>query len=585
MTKYFACFFILLLGSHLKGQNELQNLVVFAKAYGYVKYFHPSDECVDIDWNKFSAFGAQKVSNSKNSEELIKTLNELFHPIAPAVKFTSNNEEEYNFESITPKNADEYMLMNWQHQGLAFGQHPHQTYQSIRICQPGYTGLRTKKNTLGRIFADYPEFGTLIDKEIGPSIYCKIPITLYSSTIGSYPYSDKYIDFEKELNQLSENLGDINVRLGNLINVYNVFQHFYPYFDVVDLDWEAEFKSAITRSYKDNTEKDHLITLQKFTAPLRDGHIFILDGKKEWYTPSFNWELIEDQLVITDLFDDSTDLKIGDIVSKVNGISSAIYFQEIKSRISAGTESYLNYIAKTSSILGKKNSTITIEVNGKTLKLKRSHYSVMKNSEIMKYSYKHLDDNIMYLDLTRIKMNEINQLLPQLQQAKAIICDGRGYIQSKRDFLRYLLTKRDTSSSWLRVPRVIYPDREKSAGYKTYGWELEPKAPYLGDKKIVFLINGKAVSSSESFLSFVEHYDLGMLVGEPTAGTNGAATSFSLLGDITVRWTGTKVVKHDGSQHHGIGILPDVYVSKTIDGLKAGKDEYLHKAIQILQEE
>ena len=78
-------------------------------------------------------------------------------------------------------------------------------------------------------------------------------------------------------------------------------------------------------------------------------------------------------------------------------------------------------------------------------------------------------------------------------------------------------------------------------------------------------------------MSFIEHYDLGLLVGEPTAGTNGAATSFSLNGDITIRWTGSKVLKHDGSQHHGVGILPDVYVRKTIEGLKAGKDEYLEK--------
>jgi C-terminal processing protease CtpA/Prc len=44
-----------------------------------------------------------------------------------------------------------------------------------------------------------------------------------------------------------------------------------------------------------------------------------------------------------------------------------------------------------------------------------------------------------------------------------------------------------------------------------------------------------------------------------------------------------KVVKHDGSQHHGIGILPDVEVYKTIEGVKAGKDEFLDKALEMIK--
>lgn len=41
-----------------------------------------------------------------------------------------------------------------------------------------------------------------------------------------------------------------------------------------------------------------------------------------------------------------------------------------------------------------------------------------------------------------------------------------------------------------------------------------------------------------------------------------------------------KVLKHNGSQHHGIGILPDIYVSKTILGIKDGRDEFLEKTIE-----
>ncbi len=348
-------------------------------------------------------------------------------------------------------------------------------------------------------------------------------------------------------------------------------------FDSTDNDYDF---NIITPTNSD----EFMLTNWQHQGLVFGQHIFVLDGKNEWYIPPFTWEWIQDQLVITSVLNDSLDINVGDIVTKIEDQSSLAYFDEIKSRISAGTPSYLNNIASVSSLLGRENSSINVQVNGRTLRIKRSHDASKKYKKSFEESYKLLNEDIMYLDLTNIGRDKIETLIPQLERAKALIFDGRGYIQSKNQFLRHFLTRKDTSSSWHRVPRVIYPDQEKSAGYKAYSWELKPKDPYLGDKIIIYLINGKAISASESYLSFVEHYNLGLLLGEQTAGTNGAATSFTLLGGITIRWTGSQVLKHDGSQHHCVGILPDVYVSKTIDGLKAGKDEYLEKAIQIINE-
>lgn len=42
-----------------------------------------------------------------------------------------------------------------------------------------------------------------------------------------------------------------------------------------------------------------------------------------------------------------------------------------------------------------------------------------------------------------------------------------------------------------------------------------------------------------------------------------------------------KVFKHDGSPLHGVGILPDVYVQKTIQGIRENRDEFLEKAIEL----
>lgn len=40
-----------------------------------------------------------------------------------------------------------------------------------------------------------------------------------------------------------------------------------------------------------------------------------------------------------------------------------------------------------------------------------------------------------------------------------------------------------------------------------------------------------------------------------------------------------KVLKHDGSKHHGVGILPTVPISRTIRGVAEERDEQLERAI------
>ena len=40
-------------------------------------------------------------------------------------------------------------------------------------------------------------------------------------------------------------------------------------------------------------------------------------------------------------------------------------------------------------------------------------------------------------------------------------------------------------------------------------------------------------------------------------------------------------IKHDGSQQHGIGILPDIYIQKPIEGVCEGRDGFLGKAIEV----
>ncbi len=89
------------------------------------------------------------------------------------------------------------------------------------------------------------------------------------------------------------------------------------------------------------------------------------------------------------------------------------------------------------------------------------------------------------------------------------------------------------------------------------------------------------VSSGETMIGIIDHYNLGTTVGDLTAGCNGNFNNISLSCGYQVMWTGMKVLKHDGSQLYLKGFEPDYPVNKTIKAIKEGRDEYLENALEV----
>ena len=192
-----------------------------------------------------------------------------------------------------------------------------------------------------------------------------------------------------------------------------------------------------------------------------------------------------------------------------------------------------------------------------------------------------LEPGILYVDLDRVTDGDWNAVVPRLEKAKGIIFDMRGYpSQPGTTALTHLTDGPIRSAKW-NVPLVSQPDRIDFA-FTESGWDLKPASPYFAAPK-VFLTDGRAISYAETVMGIVENYKLGVIVGAPTAGTNGNVNPFQLPGGFTVTWTGMKVLKHDGSQHHDVGILPTVPVSRTRKGVAEGKDEILLRGLEVVK--
>lgn len=131
-NNYFSLIVLLLLtlcSCNIKksdSQTDEEKLLALAKVYGYVKYFHPSDDASNIDWDSFGIFASQRVLES---EDLKSTLNELFLPIAPQIKVNQFKQKPQVSERVE---VDSLKSIFWQHIGHGQGS-VGSVYKSARL--------------------------------------------------------------------------------------------------------------------------------------------------------------------------------------------------------------------------------------------------------------------------------------------------------------------------------------------------------------------------------------------------------------------------------------------------------------------
>jgi hypothetical protein len=68
------------------GAQELASMSAFARLYGYVRFFHPSDQAAATDWDTFAVEGVRAMEEPGSTAELVTALNKMFQPIAPTVE-------------------------------------------------------------------------------------------------------------------------------------------------------------------------------------------------------------------------------------------------------------------------------------------------------------------------------------------------------------------------------------------------------------------------------------------------------------------------------------------------------------------
>jgi C-terminal processing protease CtpA/Prc len=558
----------------------LENVSAFVRLLGYVRHFHPSDEAARTYWDKFAVEGIRVVEGARDAAELARQLEALFQPIAPSVRvFTSAQ----NAKPAAPPTAENLKLVAWHHIGIGIPGNP--IYRSQRV---------RKVPAEAQADSQFPNSATPFQAELGGGVTCQVPLAVYADAQGTLPratlpHAAKTSSMPQPT-QVAYTANDRAVRLASVALAWNIFQHFYPYFDVVKSDWPAVLRESLRKAATDASEQAFAITLKRLVAALRDGHGAVSNASEfaASNVPGIVWEWVEGQIVVTAVKPGVTGIAPGDVVTALDGKPAQQVLAEREALISGATPQWIRHRGLRGLAAGNKGETVTLEIEPFAAPGTRKQITVKREfafqifNEQPRAKITELEPGIFYVNLEQASDEDFKQVLPKLEQARGIVFDMRGYPSTSPNGLFPHLSDQPLKSAQWHLPEVTRPDREQLKFVRGNEWDLRPRAPFLKAKK-AFITDGRAISYAESCMGIIEHYKLGEIIGDATAGTNGNINPFQLPSGHTVSWTGMKVLKHDGSQHHGIGIRPTIPLTRTRAGVAAGRDELLERAVQAVK--
>lgn len=395
----------------------------------------------------------------------------------------------------------------------------------------------------------------------------------------------------------------VEQRLLALFKIHNVIEYFFPYKDLMDGNWDEQLRHFLPRIVGAANALEYAKTVAELLTHLQDSHVALRSSVLNHHIGNGHLPIrvrwCEDSVVIQKICDPEVErvleLKTGDVILRIDGEDAVERVNRVGKYISASTKQawYRNAVAR--SLRGPVDSIATLTIRDaagveKNVAIQRNSTSSLPRNSAPRDGaiFKWLSAEVGYADLDRLTSDQVNEMFEVFASAKAIIFDNRGYPNGTCYKIAAKLTScNKTLATLIEQLRVSAPlegeDCISQPSLETF-WETVP--PPNGTRfegLTVMLIDEGSQSHSEHTGLFLKAANGTALIGSPTAGANGDITSFVLPGRMLAIFTGLSVRHPDGRQLQRIGLLPDIEVTPTIQGLQAGRDEVLDAAMKYIQ--
>lgn len=517
--------------------NEIQkrNLFVLGKVWGFVKYHHPTIAEGKISWDYELFRMLPKIDNKNFDNELVKWINKL-----GTYKTTTQK---------LPKESEIKLLPNtkW--------------ISNTNLISSELSSLLQKVNQADRSDKNY---------------YIQL-----HKRVNNPDFTN-----EKVYNKMKYT--DTGIKLLAVFRYWNMIEYFFPNRHLMDENWDTVLEEFIPKMVATKDKKEYTLTLLELIGKIQDTHANIwrynsvLDTFLGENSIPLKIKFIENKAVVVKLEDEFKDanVEIGDVILAINGTKVEDWIKNnLKYFPASNYPTQLRDIARKLERSNDKFVQITIQNKSgiKDVTVNTIKYKYFKEEPI---SHKIINDNIGYIYPGTLKEGEINEIMDKFLDKKGLIVDLRCY---PSDFIvfsltRYLLNEKKDfvkfTAGDIKTPGLFtFRGGEMQVGGKN-------KDYFKG--KVIILINEETQSNAEYTTMALRVTQNAIVLGSTTAGADGNVSGITLPGNIFTYISGIGVLTPDGSETQRVGIIPDIKMEPTINGIRSGKDELLEKAIQLI---
>lgn len=527
--------------------SDTDKLSSWTKAWGFLKYFHPTVTHGDIDWDQVYITQLDSIKKIDTKEELNSYFLEIVNDL--------NNQTTLEINKLDEDFIDEII----------------------------------------RNFIDKNDFTEELIMEFRNILYHRISGEsrfLRFDKIYGYPL------FIEDTN-IESNFPSTEYRLLALARIWNVVNYFYPYKDeTLTSDWNIVLKNQIPVFEKANDSLSYFQVLTSTIYELHDSHSALLNHKNNYHPYGnkvfpYSFMFVDEKLFLksrfklpTDIIYNGDEIRYDDIIQSIDGKSISKFFNEYSKYISAShKESRNKFIAfemrrgwneVTEVVVLRNNNLKTLRIprvqDSITLKLIDSRFDQFNNWTL-------IDNEIGFIQPRDMTSKEFKKAFKRLRKSKALIIDLRNGVNNElnprlMDDLFSIERKKFFMHKELSrsIPGKFIENFESSYTGKNQ------KQKFKG--KLILLINDNLQSAGETRVAIFKSYPNVTLIGYPTSGTNGLGTYIDIPGGYQFFMTSTIVKYLDGTNSVGPGIQPNVFVRPTVNGLIKNRDEVLEQAIE-----
>ena len=388
---------------------------------------------------------------------------------------------------------------------------------------------------------------------------------------------------------------DAGFRLLSLYRYWNIIQFYFPYKNLIEEDWKNVLTEFIPKFINAKNELEYKLTTLELIARVHDTHANIWGydntlnnywGKK--YSP-LGIKFIENKAIVTDYLDQKlgkeTGLIIGDNITKINSkLVTDIVKEKLKYTPASNYPTQLRNLSD--NLLRTKDSIINIEF----IRNNEIHNTTLKTfttKEINIYSkylksdtcFKFINNEIAYLYLGSIKKSYLPEIFKKIKNTKGLVIDLRCY---PSEVMAYCLSKYLMPQKTKFVKFSMCNIENAGLFTLTECFEVGEKNEDYYKGEVIILINETTQSQAEYTTMAFRVAPKATVIGSTTAGADGNTSPFYLPGSIETMISGIGVYYPDGTETQRVGIVPDIEIKPSIQGIKEGRDELMEKAIEII---